>query len=100
MDTENSQELKEQSHNKSSYEMMLRSFLITNSVLVVYVLSSGPMMKLCYWLHNRTGSEEILYILIIYQPLFWVGSLPPFDKYFYEYLGWWVPNLFKFTRVG
>jgi hypothetical protein len=57
--------------------------------LLIYVLSSGPMLACAFWLRERTGRDEFYFVMWLYLPLL---ILDPADM-FRAYIEWWVKLL-------
>ena len=55
-------------------------------LLVVYVLSVGPMFRLC---DKGVLSGRVMWI---YLPLFEAAHLPGVGGMLFEYIGWWYPK--------
>lgn len=59
---------------------------IVLTVLVLYVLSSGPVIATCFWLRESTGRDEFYLALYLYYPLAVFGHRSPTMVY----IEWWV----------
>jgi len=66
------------------------------SILVIYVLSSGPMLGLAFRLREATGRDEFYAVLFVYYPLFALGRDNPIDSY----VEWWVVDVFQTVGPG
>lgn len=64
--------------------------------LVVYLLSSGPMIATCFWLREATGWDGFYTGLWLYFPLFYFGQ----DNPLAWYIEWWVVDVFGTVGPG
>ena len=64
--------------------------------LVLYVLSSGPVIALGFWLRETTKWDGFYAVMWIYFPLLMFGhdSLPM------DYVEWWVNDVFDTVGPG
>lgn len=65
-------------------------------LVAVYVLSSGPVLGLAFWLRETTHDDRWYYILWAYYPLLVWGHFPPFNWY----IEWWVVDVFRTVGPG
>ena len=56
-------------------------------LLVLYVLSSGPVLAGAFWLREATGRNEFYSVGFFYYPLFKISNP---DNVLMLYIGWWV----------
>jgi hypothetical protein len=62
-------------------------------LLVLYVLSIGPVQLIC----NRSGAKMsdpvVKFIIVFYAPLRWLGeNVEPFGEFFTRYIIWWTSH--------
>ncbi len=60
--------------------------LLALMIPVVYVLSSGPVLAIAFWLREATGWDGFYAVMYLYFPLFALGHNTPIDAY----IEWWV----------
>jgi hypothetical protein len=60
--------------------------LIFLSVVVVYVLSSGPVLAIAFWLREATHWDGFYLVMYLYFPLLVFGQTTLVDGY----IEWWV----------
>lgn len=58
-------------------------------VLILYVLSSGPVLSSAFWLREHTGRDEFYAAIWLYFPLALLGP----DSLAHEYIEWWCELL-------
>lgn len=76
--------------SKSNWLNRMAWYVVTG--LVVYVLSSGPMIGLAYWLGVVTHNGSWYAIVWIYYPLLlWESDANPVMWY----VEWWVFDFFQ-----
>ena len=63
---------------------------------VIYVLSSGPVMAIAFWLREYTGWDGFYVVMIIYYPILMLGHGNPVDVY----IDWWVADVFNTVGPG
>lgn len=63
------------------------------AAVVVYVLSSGPVMATAFLLREATGWDGFYLVMWIYYPLLLAGH----DNLIINYIEWWVE---QFGAVG
>lgn len=63
---------------------------------VLYVLSSGPVMGLCFWLRESTGWDGWYYVMLIYWPLRRIFRYEVMGSY----IEWWVVDVFHTIGPG
>ena len=75
-----------------------RSHLVNTALaLLIYVLSSGPMLGLCFWLRERTGVDQFYAVMWLYFPLL------KFEQVRWtigKYIEWWVVDVFHTVGPG
>ena len=54
--------------------------------LILYVLSSGPVLATAFWLREKTGWDGFYAVMFLYLPLLWLGHDQPVDAY----IEWWA----------
>ena len=59
--------------------------LLVILALVVYVLSSGPVIALAFWLREATDWNGFYAVMWLYYPLLCWGN----DNPLMRYIGWW-----------
>lgn len=66
--------------------------------LALYVLSSGPILALAFWLREQTGRDQFYAVMWLYAPLFKLGAFRsgPLAKY----IEWWVVDVFRTVGPG
>lgn len=62
----------------------------------LYVLSSGPVLALGFWLREKTGVDAFYVVLWLYYPLFAWGR----DTPIFRYIEWWVVDVFHTVGPG
>ncbi len=62
----------------------------------MYVLSSGPILGLAFWLREATGVDQFYFALWLYAPLF----LFKHDQWVMRYVEWWVVDVFHTVGPG
>jgi len=60
---------------------------------VLYVLSSGPVLAIGFWLREKTNWDGFYSVMWIYAPLLMWGHWEPLETY----VGWWCK---LFNTVG
>jgi hypothetical protein len=75
-----------------------RSHLVNTAIAIVfYVLSSGPMLGLAFWLRERTGMDQFYAVMWLYYPVVvFAHKVSPIGKY----IEWWVVNVFHTVGPG
>jgi len=56
---------------------------------IAYVLSSGPVLAIAFWLREATGWDGFYLVMFVYYPLFMMGHANPVGAY----IEWWVELL-------
>ena len=72
---------------------------LLNAVVVamIYVLSSGPVLGLAFWLRERTGVDQFYAVMWLYYPVVvLVHKVEPLGRY----IQWWVVDVFKTVGPG
>lgn len=78
------------SNNESKHSTRFtRWTIVLLACPIVYVLSSGPVMAIAFWLREATGWDGFYAVLFVYYPLFMLGPDNPMG----EYIEWWVELL-------
>ena len=70
--------------------------LVVLLALVVYVLSSGPMLALGFWLRESSGWDGFYAVMWLYYPLICWGHSNPLMMY----IEWWVVDVFGTVGPG
>jgi len=65
-------------------------------IALVYVLSSGPMLGMGFWLREKTGWDGFYAVMWVYYPL--IAPKPP--HLLAVYIEWWVVNVFHAVGPG
>ncbi|HBN77505.1 MAG TPA: hypothetical protein DD473_17190 [Planctomycetaceae bacterium] len=94
MNTDNIHALGEQPHKKAWLDLLSHWLLILCVVVAIYILSSGPVMGIGFWLREATGYNEFYGVMLPYYPLFAL-KLTPLDFVFEWYVEWWVCDVFQ-----
>jgi hypothetical protein len=76
-------------HRKASWAASLLAL-----VLIVYPLSSGPVLAAAFWMREATGIDAFYSVMWLYFPILKLPR-PLWDAY----IGWWV-NLFGTVGPG
>jgi hypothetical protein len=63
---------------------------------VLYVLSSGPVLGLAFWLREATGRDGFYAVMWLYWPLLKVMHSTPLGSY----IEWWVVSVFRTVGPG
>lgn len=66
------------------------------AVPFIYVLSSGPVIGLAFWLRESTGWDGFYLVLWLYYPIIILGHDNPLDYY----IEWWVVDVFNTVGPG
>ena len=82
----------EDRHRRPSIAFLAATLLL---ILVIYVLSSGPVIASGFWLREATGHDEFYAVIYLYYPLLVFGHQNPIGTY----IEWWV-NLFDTVGPG
>jgi hypothetical protein len=64
--------------------------------LVLYILSSGPVLGAAFWLREATHNDIFYVAIWIYFPVLYVGQHTPFV----HYIEWWVVDVFRTVGPG
>ncbi len=67
--------------------------------LVLYVLSSGPVLGMAFWLREATGIDQFYAVFWLYYPLFIIAGSAP-DGLWGNYIEWWVVDVFHTVGPG
>lgn len=70
--------------------------LLALLALVAYVLSSGPIIAIGFWLREATGWNGFFAVIWLYYPLVCWGHGNPFM----DYIEWWVVDVFGSVGPG
>lgn len=66
------------------------------AILIAYILSSGPVLGLAFWLREATGWDAFYVVMFLYYPLIVLGHGNPLDAY----IEWWVVDVFHTVGPG
>lgn len=66
------------------------------AVPLMYVLSSGPILGLAFWLRESTGWDGFYLVMWLYYPILILGRENPLDYY----IEWWVVDVFHTVGPG
>jgi len=64
--------------------------------LIVYLLSSGPVLATAFWLREATSWDGFYAAMFVYYPLFALGHDNPIGAY----IEWWVVDVFGTVGPG
>lgn len=64
--------------------------------LVLYVLSSGPVLGAAFWLRETTHIDAFYAVIWLYYPLLFLGRFEPLM----HYIEWWVVDVFHTVGPG
>lgn len=64
--------------------------------LVLYVLSSGPVLGAAFWLREATHNDAFYAVMWLYYPLLAFGRFEPLM----HYIEWWVVDVFHTVGPG
>ncbi len=67
---------------------------------LVYVLASGPIFGLAFWLRESTGHDEFYCALYLYWPLFVCLPEVISENLWQPYVEWWVVDVFHTVGPG
>ena len=70
----------------SSLRFLYWSLVFVVGGLTAYVVSSGPVIAICFWLREHTGWDGWYSVGYLYYPLLAWGHDSPLDGY----IGFWV----------
>ncbi len=73
-----------------------RRIAIATVVLLLYVLSIGPVLGMAFWLREATGWDGFYAVMWLYLPLLYFHPVPILDGY----LEWWVSDVFHTVGPG
>ncbi len=65
-------------------------------LLLAYVLSSGPVIGLAFWMRESTGWDGFYHVMWLYYPILILGHENPLAYY----IEWWVINVFDTVGPG
>ena len=65
---------------------LIRWTIVVIACLIVYVLSSGPVLATAFWLREATGCDGFYVAMFVHYPLLELGHGNPIDTY----IEWWV----------
>ncbi len=100
MNIKNTQEFKDLPQERTWLELILRGLLILIVVIIIYVLSAGPVVGISFWLRETTEYDEFYFVLYAYYPLSIFAATPPFNTLFMWYIEWWVVDVFHTVGPG
>jgi hypothetical protein len=64
--------------------------------LVIYVLSSGPVLGIAFYLREATNRDGFYAVMWLYYPLLMLEHGNPIDSY----IEWWVVSVFHTVGPG
>jgi len=70
-----------------NHRRLIRRLTILLAVLIVYVLSIGPMFW--YWYEARYLDGPI-WVVLLYEPLRLATRFELFEKFINDYINWWI----------
>lgn len=70
--------------------------VVALAVPLMYVLSSGPILGLAFWLRESTGWDGFYLVMWLYYPILILGRENPLDYY----IEWWVVDVFHTVGPG
>lgn len=70
--------------------------VIVLAIPLFYVLSSGPIIALAFWLRESTGWDGFYQVLWLYYPIIILGH----DNPLAYYIEWWVVEVFDTVGPG
>lgn len=85
--------MNETHHHSSSWQKWTVVFL---AIPLLYVLSSGPVIALAFWLRESTGWDGFYLVMWLYYPIIILGHGNPLDYY----IEWWVVDVFHTVGPG
>ncbi|MBA2114821.1 hypothetical protein HOV93_19880 [Planctomycetes bacterium FF15] len=74
----------------------LKWTVLVLAVPAVYVLSSGPVIGLAFWLREATGWDGFYHVMWFYLPILMLGHENPLAYY----IEWWVIEVFDTVGPG
>ena len=77
------------SQRKSKLHSVYWTLLIVVGAATIYVLSSGPVLAVAFWLREQTGWDGWYAAIYLYYPLLAFGHGNPIDWY----IEFWVEAL-------
>lgn len=83
-------------HPRARSHWSLRWLVGVAMLVVVYVLSSGPVLGLAFWLRETTHDDRWYNLMWVYYPLLVWGHFHPLDWY----IEWWVVDVFHTVGPG
>lgn len=72
------------------------AIVIVVALPILYLLSSGPVIGLAFWLRNATGWDGFYYIVLLYYPLIRLDHLNVIS----QYIQWWIEDVFRTVGPG
>lgn len=72
------------------------AIVIVVALPILYLLSSGPVIGLAFWLRNATGWDGFYYIVLLYYPLIRLDHLNVIS----QYIQWWIEEVFHTVGPG
>jgi len=66
------------------------------AIPLLYVLSSGPVIGLAFWLRESTGWDGFYQVMWLYYPILILGH----DHPLVYYVEWWVVDVFHTVGPG
>lgn len=77
---------------------ILRWIVTPFLAVVLYVLSSGPVLGTAFRLRESTHNDNFYVVMWVYYPLFVCGHGP--DSPAMRYIEWWVVDVFDTVGPG
>jgi hypothetical protein len=63
---------------------------------IVYVLSSGPVLAIAFWLREATGWDAFYAVMYLYYPVLMMAR----GTFVGDYIEWWVVDVFHTVGPG
>jgi len=73
-----------------------RWILLCVAIPVCYLLSSGPVLGLAFWLREATGWDGFYAVMWLYYPILTFGR----NDLIGAYIEWWVVSVFRTVGPG
>jgi len=70
--------------------------VVVLAIPLIYILSSGPVLAICFWLRESTGWDEFYLAMWLYYPILILGH----DNPLAYYIEWWVVDVFDTVGPG
>lgn len=85
---------KEAESNSESTRFGWPQLIIVASIF--YLLSSGPVLAMGFWLREATGYDGFYIVMWLYAPILMLGHSNPLM----DYIEWWVVDVFGTVGPG